>query len=214
MEHFIVSEISNHGYLAILLLMILESACIPIPSEAVMLFGGALAAGVTIAGATSHMNVIAVALIGTLGNLIGSGIAYWVGRTGGRTAVEKWGKYVMLRKHDLDRAEKFFSKRGEWAVLIGRVLPVIRTFISLPAGIGEMPVAKFILFTVLGSLPWTFALAFMGEALAGNWQSISKLSTPISVVFGIVIVALIAWWYVRRRQSILGGKKSAASQDS
>ncbi len=208
MEHFVVTEISSHGYLAILVLMILESACIPIPSEAVMLFGGALAAGVTIAGATAHLNVVSVALIGTLGNLIGSGIAYWVGRTGGRVAVEKWGKYVLIKKHDLDRAEKFFAKRGEIAVLIGRVLPVIRTFISLPAGIGEMPVFKFILFTVLGSLPWTFALAFMGEALAGNWQSISSLSTPISVVFGVIIVALIVWWYVRRRQS-LAGKKAA-----
>jgi membrane protein DedA with SNARE-associated domain len=134
--------------------------------------------------------------------LIGSLIAYWVGRTGGRVVVERWGKYVLIKKHDLDRAEKFFARRGEWAVLIGRILPVIRTFISLPAGIAEMPIAKFILFTVLGSLPWTFALAYMGEALAGNWQSISKLSTPISVVFAVIILALIGWWYIRRRQAL------------
>ena len=212
MEHLIVSEISSHGYLAIFLLMVLESACIPIPSEAVMLFGGALAAGVTIAGATAHMNVLIVALIGTLGNLIGSLIAYWVGRTGGRAAVERWGKYILIRKHDLDRSEAFFAKNGEWAVLIGRVLPVVRTFISLPAGIGEMPVFKFTLFTLIGSLPWTFALAYMGEALAGNWQSISKLSTPISVVFALIIAALIAWWYLHRRKALASNNKATTSQ--
>ena len=203
MEHLLISEINNHGYLAIFILMILESACIPIPSEAIMLFGGALAAGVTIAGSTIHLNVLYVALIGALGNLIGAGIAYAVGRTGGRTLVERWGKYVLLRHKDLDKAEDFFSKRGEWAVLVGRILPVVRTFISFPAGIAEMPITKFAAFTFIGSLPWTFALAYTGKALAGNWQSISKLSTPISVIFGLIILAFILWWYLKRRQAII-----------
>lgn len=208
MEHLIISEISRHGYMAIFLLMILESACIPIPSEAIMLFGGALAAGVTIAGATVHLNVFYVALIGSIGNLVGAAIAYWVGRTGGRTLVDRWGKYVLIRHKDLDKAEAFFSKKGEWAVLIGRILPVIRTFISFPAGIAEMPVAKFALFTFLGSLPWTFALAYGGKALASNWQSISNLSTPISIVFTLIIAVAIVWWYVKRRQSILVSDKN------
>lgn len=202
MEHLIVSEISKHGYLAVFLLMVLESACIPIPSEAVMLFGGALAAGVTIAGANVHLNILTVAILGAVGNLVGSLIAYWVGRTGGRSLVERYGKYILLRHKDLDKAEEFFNKRGEWAVLIGRILPVVRTFISFPAGVAEMPQYKFALFTLLGSLPWTFALAYLGKALAGNWQSVSKDSTPISIVFGIVIAGLIVWWYIKRRQSI------------
>lgn len=182
--------------------MILESACIPIPSEAIMLFGGALASGIVVAGAVGHLNVFWVALIGSIGNLIGAAIAYAVGRTGGRVVVEKWGRYVLLRKKDLDKSEAFFKKHGDIAVLIGRILPVVRTFISLPAGIAEMPVAKFGLFTFIGSLPWTFALAYSGYAVAGNWKSISKYSTPVSVVFGVVIVALIVWWYIKRRQSL------------
>jgi membrane protein DedA with SNARE-associated domain len=203
MEHLIITEISTYGYFAIFLLMILESACIPIPSEAIMLFGGALAAGITVAGATAHLNVFYVALIGSIGNLIGAGIAYWVGRTGGRTLVEKWGKYVLIRHKDLDKAEVFFAKKGEWAVLIGRILPVVRTFISFPAGVAEMPIGKFALFTFIGSLPWTFALAYTGMALAGNWQSVSNLSTPISLIFALIITITIVWWYLKRKQSLL-----------
>ncbi len=202
MEQFIVSEITKHGYLAIFLLMTVESACIPIPSEAIMLFGGALSAGVVIAGSSVHLNLFVVALVGTLGNLVGAIIAYVIGRTGGRTAVEKWGQYIWLRKKDLSRADTFFAKRGDIAVLVGRILPVIRTFISLPAGIAEMNSFKFILYTVLGSIPWTFALAYIGKTVAGNWQSISQYSTPVSVVFAIIIIGIIAWWYLKRRHNI------------
>jgi len=202
MEHLLISEISQHGYLAIFVLMIIESACIPIPSEAIMLFGGALAAGLIVDGTTLHLNVFYVALLGSLGNLIGAGIAYWVGRTGGRALVERWGKYVLIRHRDIDKAEEFFNKKGDWAVLIGRILPVIRTFISFPAGVAEMPIYKFAAFTFLGSLPWTFALAYSGQALASNWQTVSNLSTPISIVFGVIIIAVILWWYIKRRRSL------------
>ena len=208
MEHFIVSEISRHGYLAIFALMTLESACIPIPSEAIMLFGGALTAGVTIAGVSSHLNIIVVALLGVAGNLLGSAIAYLVGRTGGRALIEKWGRYVLLRQKDLDKAEVFFAKRGEVAVLIGRVLPVVRTFISLPAGIAEMPIIKFGVFTLLGSLPWAFALAYTGRAVAGNWQNVSRYFTPISLVFAALIVAAIVWWFIKRRQTDVSGNNT------
>ncbi len=202
MEHLIVSEISRHGYLAIFLLMTLESACIPVPSEVVMLFGGALTTGLTIAGVSSHLNILVIGLLGVLGNLLGSLIAYWVGKTGGRVLVEKWGRYALLRHKDLDKAEAFFAKFGEVAVLIGRILPVVRTFISFPAGIAEMPVAKFSLFTLIGSLPWVFALAYTGRAVAGNWNNISGYFTPISILFALVIVGLIVWWYVRRRAEV------------
>lgn len=201
MEHFLVSEISKHGYLAIFLLMTLESACVPVPSEAVMMFGGALASGTVIAGMTMHLNVPTVAIMGALGNLLGSLIAYGVGRTGGRAIVEKYGKYVLIRRHDLDKTEKFFAHRGQLAVLIGRVLPVVRTFISFPAGIAEMPLLRFSLFTLLGSLPWTFALAYAGKSLAANWQTVSKASTPISVAFALVIIAFAVRWYIKRRNT-------------
>lgn len=209
MEHFLVRQISKHGYMAIFLLMTLESACIPVPSEVVMLFGGALAADVTVAGANAHINVAVVAIMGALGNLLGSLIAYWVGRTGGRSLFERWGRYILLRHKDLDRAEVYFAKRGDVAVLIGRVLPVVRTFISFPAGAAEMPIAKFSLFTLLGSLPWTFALAYLGKALAGNWQSVSKYSTSISAAVALIIAVFIARWYMKRRSAIAHGADAA-----
>ena len=198
MEHLVVSQISRHGYLAIFFLMVLESACIPIPSEAVMLFGGALAGGVVLAGVHVHLNVVAVALAGAAGNLVGSWIAYYVGRIGGRPLLERYGKYVLLRPHDLDRAERFFARYGTPAVLISRVLPVVRTFISLPAGIAEMPIGTFSVLTLLGSLPWTFALALAGDAVAANWKSVSSAFTPISIVVAALIVLGIAWWAYRR----------------
>ena len=201
MEHLVVSQISRHGYLAIFFLMVLESACIPIPSEAVMLFGGALAGGVVLAGVHVHLNVVAVALAGAVGNLVGSWIAYAVGRIGGRPLIERYGKYILLRPHDLDRAERFFQRYGTPAVLISRILPVVRTFISLPAGIAEMPLGTFSLLTLLGSLPWTFALALAGDAVAANWKSVSSAFTPISIVVGALIVVAIAWWALRRMGS-------------
>lgn len=202
MEHLIVSEISKHGYLAIFLLMTLESACIPIPSEAIMGFGGALTAGISIAGVTGHLNLWLVVILGALGNLLGSLIAYAVGRTGGRALVERYGKYVLIRHHDLDKSEAFFAKHGDPAVFVSRILPVVRTFISFPAGVAEMPIVKFSIFTLLGSLPWTLALAYTGRSLAANWQTVSKAATPVSVVFGIVIVVIIVRWYLKRRQQI------------
>lgn len=200
MEHFVISEISRHGYIAIFILMTLESACIPIPSEAIMLFGGALTSGIVVAGASVHLSIFWVALLGALGNLLGSLIAYYLGRTGGRKLVERWGKYILLSHHDLDKSEKFFAKRGDGAVFVGRLLPVVRTFISFPAGIAEMPIAKFSLYTLLGSLPWTFALAFIGKALAANWQSVSKFGTPISVLIALLISGVAIRWYLQRRR--------------
>lgn len=207
MEHLIVTEISRHGYLAIFGLMVLESACIPIPSEAIMGFGGALTSGLVIAGVSSRLNFLSIVLVGIAGNLVGALIAYLVGRTGGRTAIEKWGKYILIRHRDLDKSEAFFLKRGDLAVLIGRILPVIRTFISLPAGIAEMPLPRFITYTVLGSIPWTLGLAYAGRLLAANWQTVSSDATPVSIIVALVILAWIIWWYIKRRK-LLELKKS------
>lgn len=198
MEHFIVTQISRHGYLAIFVMMILESACVPIPSEAIMLFGGALAGGLTVAGVHVSLNVVGVALAGTAGNLVGALVAYGVGRVGGRPLIERWGRYLLVRPRELDRADRFFARRGSAAILIGRVVPVVRTFISLPAGIAEVPVASFSVLTVIGTLPWTFGLALAGESLASNWSSVSKAFTPISIVVGVVLVCGIGWWVLKR----------------
>ena len=214
MEHLVISQITRHAYLAVFVLMVLESACIPVPSEVVMLLGGALAAGITVAGVHSHLDVVAVALLGTAGNVVGALIAYGVGRAGGRPLVEHWGRYVLLRRHDLDRAERFFARHGRPAVLVGRVLPVVRTFISLPAGIAEMPVGQFTALTALGSLPWTFALALAGYAVAGSWRSVSSAFTPVTIVFGVLIVAAIAWWALRRlrtRAPVSGARDPTAT---
>lgn len=210
MEHLVVTQISRHGYLAIFVLMIFESACVPIPSEAIMLFGGALAGGLTLAGVDVHLNLVGVALAGTAGNLVGALVAYGVGRVGGRPLIERWGRYVLLRPRELDRAERFFARRGFTAILVGRVVPVVRTFISLPAGIAEVPVVAFGGLTVLGTLPWTFGLAAAGDSLASNWQSVSNAFTPISIAVGVLLAAAIAWWIISRlRDSQRSGPPSS-----
>jgi membrane protein DedA with SNARE-associated domain len=201
MEHFIRVAIEDYGYLAVFLLMVLESACIPIPSEVTMLFGGAAANATfaaTIPGHPAHLNFLLVGLLGTIGNLVGSWLAYWIGRRGGRPLIERWGRYVFLRPHELDRAEVWFERHGNQAVFVSRLLPVVRTFISLPAGVAEMPLGKFTVYTFAGCLPWTFALAGVGYALGSKWTTVEKYFRPIGIVVAVVITAVVAWWLVRR----------------
>ncbi len=181
--------ISSYGYLAILLLMTLESACIPVPSEVVMLFGGALAAA-------GHLNLVDVIIVGTIGNLIGSYIAWGIGRWLGRAFVDRYGKYVFLKHEDLARAEKWFSKHGESTVFFSRLLPVLRTFISFPAGVAEMSLVKFGIFTLLGSLPWSAALAFLGYSLKNNWNSILGFFTGATDLIALVVgLAIVLFFY-------------------
>jgi membrane protein DedA with SNARE-associated domain len=200
-EDFIRVAIEDYGYLAIFVLMVLESACIPIPSEITMLFGGA-AANATFApslpGSPPPLNFLLVGLVGTLGNLVGSWIAYWAGRVGGRPLVERWGRFIFLRPHELDRAEAWFADHGDTAVFVSRLLPVVRTFISLPAGVAEMPFVRFSVYTFLGCLPWTFALAAMGYALGSRWPLVERYFRPISIVVGTIIVVAVAVWLIRR----------------
>jgi len=206
LEHWLTTQILNYGYVAIFVGMAATDACIPIPGEVIMAFGGALARPSFLAGVPggdhTQLNLVLVGVIGTLGSLVGSWIAYAVGRVGGRPLAERWGARIGVRSHELDRAEAWFERRGELAVLVARVIPVVRTFISFPAGVAEMPVVRFTVFTLIGTLPWVFGLAVAGYALADSWQGIASAFTPISIAVGVLAVVGIAWWIIRRRQTM------------
>jgi membrane protein DedA with SNARE-associated domain len=197
MQHFI----STYGYAAIFLLMVAESACIPVPSELIMTFGGALAAG---AVPGTRLNLVAVIIAGVAGNVVGSYIAWAVGRYGGQPALRRWGRRLAVRDHDLDRASHWFARYGPRAVLIGRLLPVVRTFISLPAGIAGMDPAKFGIYTTIGCIPWTAALAYAGYAVGAQWQSIvTGFRGPTYIIAAAVVIALAIaiWRYAHRRKT-------------
>jgi membrane protein DedA with SNARE-associated domain len=177
--------IIHYGYLGLFVLTLLESACIPIPSEITLTVAGSLAAP----GAGSHLNVVAVIIVATLGELVGGFIAWGVGRTGGRAAVLKFGKYIMLDVKDLEKAESFFKRRGNITVLFGRILPVVRTFISLPAGTGELGPVQFGIFTVVGSAIWCTALGLIGYFLGDQLHLVNTINTILSNV-GYLIAAV------------------------
>jgi membrane protein DedA with SNARE-associated domain len=199
MVHFLTQTVGTHGYLAVFLLMVLESACVPIPSEVTMVFGGALASA-SFAAPGEQLNLVAVALVGAFANVVGSWIAWSVGYAGGRPLVDRWGRYILVRKREIDRAHEWFDRHGEAAVFFSRLLPVVRTFISLPAGVVRMPFGRFTAFTFLGCLPWTFALAWAGYLLGGSWHSVETYFRPISIGIAVLIVGGIAAWIVRRRR--------------
>ena len=199
--------IASYGYLAIFVLMVAESACIPVPSELTMVFGGALAAG-AVAGA--HLNLILVIAVGVAGNVAGSYIAWGVGAYGGRAAWRRWGRYVLLRPDDIDRADRWFGRHGTKAVFFGRLLPVVRTFISLPAGIARMPPARFGIYTLAGCIPWTAALAWAGYAVGANWQHVvSAFHGATYVIVALIVLLVVAGivLLVRRRIRDHGGER-------
>jgi membrane protein DedA with SNARE-associated domain len=196
-QHFITS----YGILAVFLLMLAESACIPVPSELIMLLGGALAAG---AVAGTHPNLVLIIAAGVLGNVVGSYVAWAVGRYWGQAAVRRWGPRVGIREHDIDRAIGWFDRHGPAAVFFGRLVPVVRTFISLPAGFAAMPAARFGVYTTLGCIPWTTGLGIAGYYLGSNWQSVANaFHGPTYIIAAVVAIAVIAGLvvYFRRRRS-------------
>ena len=193
----VTEEIAKYGYAAIFLLMVLESACVPIPSEVTMLFAGALVSAPFLAP-EHQLDLVAVALIGAGANLVGSWLAYWAGYAGGRPLVDRWGRYLLLRPHEIDRAHAWFDRYGQEAVFFGRLLPVVRTFISLPAGVARMNVWKFSLYTVLGCLPWTFGLAFLGYKLGERWDEVERFLRPVSWLVAALVVTAVGWWAWRR----------------
>ena len=185
--------VREYGYLAIFLLMLAESACIPFPSEVTMLVGGWYSA-------TGDLNFFWVGFWGVAGNLVGSWVAYVVGRSTGRELLDRYGRYILIRSHDIDKAEVWWAKYGEAATFFSRLLPVVRTFISLPAGIAKMRFGKFTVYTFLGVIPWTFALTYVGVVVEGNWERVLGYFDIPTLIIGTALVAGAVYWYVRRRR--------------
>lgn len=197
---FVINVISSLGYGGIFFLMALESACIPIPSEIIMPFAGFLVF-------EGNFSLLWVIFWGTMGNLAGSIIAYLVGFYGGRPLIEKYGKYILISRHELDLADRWFLKYGGMSVLFSRMLPAVRTFISLPAGIARMPFGKFCLYTFLGSLPWAYALTYAGLIMGERWKDLEVYFRKFDWAIGI-LVFLALGFFIYHKISARGGPAS------
>jgi membrane protein DedA with SNARE-associated domain len=194
-----VEGFARHGYLAVFLLMFLEAAFPPIPSEVTMPFAGFLASPDRPVDAV-QLNFLAVALAGVAGNVVGSWLYYGVGRALGRGPFDRYGRYVGIRPADLDRVETWWARHGTSAVLFGRLIPMVRSFISLPAGVERMPFGRFTLYSTIGFVPWVFALTAVGYLLGENWHSIvGGFSLASYIVVGLIVAAAAAWLIRRRR---------------
>ncbi len=186
---WIIAVISASGYLGIVFLMAIESACIPLPSEVIMPFSGYLVS-------TGRFSLWAVATAGALGCNLGSIVGYELGKRGGRPLVARYGRYVLMSLHDLARAEAFFARFGSITVLVCRMLPLVRSFIAFPAGVARMPLWRFHLYTFLGSWPWCFALAWVGMKLGAAWDSDPRLKAVLHKADAAIVILLIlgaAW---------------------
>jgi membrane protein DedA with SNARE-associated domain len=192
LARIIIAVIASTGYVGVLILMAIESACIPLPSEIIMPFAGYLAY-------TGHFSLFWAATAGAIGCNVGSVIAYEIGCFGGRPLVEKYGRYVWISRHDLELADSFFRRFGSAAVFVARLLPVVRTFIALPAGIARMPRLRFHIYTFAGSWPWCFVLAWIGMKLGEKWDKDPRLRHWLHRLDVLIIVLLLAAvaWFVR-----------------
>jgi membrane protein DedA with SNARE-associated domain len=192
LARIIIGVISSTGYFGVLVLMAIESACIPLPSEIIMPFAGYLAY-------TGHFSLVWAATAGAIGCNVGSVIAYEIGCYGGRPLVEKYGRYMWISRHDLELADRFFLRFGAAAVFIARLLPVVRTFIALPAGIARMPRVRFHIYTFAGSWPWCFVLAWIGMKLGERWDKDPRLRQWLHRLDAVIILLLLAAvvWFVR-----------------
>ena len=191
----ITSIITTMSYPGIFFLMILESALIPIPSEIIMPFSGFLAS-------TGKLNYIGVVLAGSFGNLVGSILTYYLGINVGRKVILKYGKYIFFKKEHLELTENLFNKYGDRVSFVGRLLPGIRTYVSLPAGIGKTKFTKFVIYTLAGSLIWNSMLTYVGMKLGSNWKNIDKYSIYLDIAAVLAIVAFLIWFiYNTRRKS-------------
>ncbi len=187
---FVIYVISQMGLPGIVLLMAIESACIPLPSEVIMPFSGYLVF-------LGKYSLWSVGLAGAIGCVVGSIPAYYLGMYGGRPLIEKYGKYILMSRHDLDLADRWFERHGEATVFFARLLPVIRTFIAFPAGVARMEMKRFIIYTFAGSLPWCLGLAYIGMVMGEKWPTLREYFHKFDLLIGAVILAGIIW-YVRR----------------
>jgi len=187
----IIAVISHSGYLGIVGLMGIESACIPLPSEIIMPFSGYLVS-------LGRFKLAGVAVAGAVGCNVGSLVAYYVGSLGGRPLAEKYGRYLLVTRHDLELADRWFARYGEWTVFFARLLPVVRTFIALPAGIARMDLLRFNIYTFLGSLPWCWALAYAGLVLGDRWPVLRQYFHRFDTVLAVLLVVGAAW-FIRNR---------------
>ena len=187
------------GWPGVVFLMAVESAAIPFPSELIMPLAGWL---LIQAKGDSAWFVALAGFYGALGNLLGSWVAYWISWRGGRPLLLKYGKYVLITREEIDRAEVWFNKYGDWIVFFSRLLPVVRTFISIPAGIARMNFWKFSIFTFLGSFPWSLGLAYGGFVLGENWEDLRSAMRPFDIPILVILVAAVAWFIYRRVKAI------------
>jgi len=199
-------------------LTVLESACVPIPSEVTLGLGGALASG-ALTGSQGRLGVVGVILAAVAGSLVGSLLAYAIGRTGGRAFVERWGRFVLLKPEDLLHLEGWFTGAGEWSVLYGRMVPFVRTFISLPAGMARMGVAKFVALTAVGVTAWCVLLVSIGYALGGSWHAMASVMGVAGAIAAggfVVVAAAFLWhrfWLRRRREARRHGEATASTTE-
>ena len=194
---FATEQIGSYGWLAVLVLMVLESACIPVPSEAIMLYGGFLVA-------RGDENLAVIIAAGVIGNVVGSWIAYAVGRYKGREWVLRW-HWLHITERRLDAADRWCGRYGDWAVLVSRCLPIVRTFISLPAGIARMRPVRFTVLTLVGCIPWVTALAFAGKAVGDNWEDLQRQLRYLDYALVLAVVGGAVWWWLCRRRGRGGG---------
>lgn len=199
---FLDSLYATVGYAGVVFAMALESACIPIPSELILpLAGWAVSRELhepLTGGVWTFWPAVAA---GVLGNTLGSLVAYFVGSAGGRPLLERYGRYVLISPHDIEVADRWFARYGDATVCFARMVPVVRTFISLPAGIARMPLWRFVVFSIVGAAPWTLLLVFAGQALGDHWQTVRESLAGLDYVVVAVIVVLVAlfvWRHVRR----------------
>jgi membrane protein DedA with SNARE-associated domain len=216
----LTSFIGDHGLYAVFALMLIDSV-LPAASELVMLYAGVLASGalpgqdVVLFGhrIDSHFwGYVAVAAAGVAGQTVGSIIGWAIGLYGGRPLVERHGRWLHLGPDNLDRAERWFDRWGDWAVFLGRMTPVIRSFVSIPAGIARMPLGRFTLYSVLGTIPWCFGIAGAGWALGSSWETFHHDFRYVEALVGVGILALLVWYLRRRRATKMGRRASDSAR--